>query len=635
MSVVRFTPLADCGAFVGYQDVAALRVGWVVRTHHENNLFYGWTFASKHASGRGIVIAFPSSDQEWGGLQAVLNEAGIHIPETVREDARKAIHNANKRYMSSFEPGAPTDGYGIHGLLLPPIPFQISGVKYAEEMGWRAVIGDDMGLGKTIQGLGCALNTQAKRIVVVTRSIAVEGWGKAIKKFTDYPVLTASGVKEIKSTRKDGSLKMPEGEIALNFGIDQLHEQQGFLVIHYNILHAWGDEILRYKPDLFLLDEIHAVKNPEARCSKTAYHIIENVEKAVGLSGTLMPNRPKELYHVLNAIQPGKWGDFFSYAKRYCDAKQVVVSREWRVTKEKRTCTPCGGKGCAKCGKTGQVAVKECIEKKAWDFDGASNSMELHQRLRSTGVVRRLKKDVLSSLPKTQETFSIPASKRYREVEKGVLLAIGDGVFEGVVFDPGNNKKHEASMHELFRAAVEDKIEWMKEWLDAFLQDTDEKLVVTFHHQRVGDEAAKWLTENGYGFVPMYGSNPDRKGEGKFQEDPNIRVALCSYAVSREAITLTASSYMLCMEYAWTPSWMEQMMDRIDRYGQERGCNYYFPLLENSVEYRLVSAMLEKQDISSVIMEGKHIRTIEVDLGKSGVKKPAAARKSSVAPAMV
>ena len=83
--------------------------------------------------------------------------------------------------------------------------------------------------------------------------------------------------------------------------------------------------------------------------------------------------------------------------------------------------------------------------------------------------------------------------------------------------------------------------------------------------------------------------------------------------MAREAVTLTASKYQLAMEYPWVPGWAEQARDRTRRIGQENAVTYYYPILVGSVEERIVLAMLKKQDIVSIITQGKHLRSIGID----------------------
>ena len=126
--------------------------------------------------------------------------------------------------------------------------------------------------------------------------------------------------------------------------------------------------------DLLVADEAHYMKNDTSRRSKAVRCI--TAKRRLLLTGTPLVNRPKELFPMLNYLDPVEWQNFFRYGMRYCNAHQISIGR----------------------GRT------------AWDFNGASHLGELQDRLRSTLMLRRLKRDVLSELPaKQRQVIELPA----------------------------------------------------------------------------------------------------------------------------------------------------------------------------------------------------------------------------------
>ena len=596
-SAFFFRPTGSSGVYRLYYGCGRLLMGWALdRSYKSNKLHREWPFCSRY--GDYVLLPFPSTLIEWRTLHRMLNALELHCPEHLQDVAMQAVGNAELRIDLSHSPKM-GEALRIPGLKTPPgfeaplFPFQEVALKYIESLGFRALVGDDMGLGKTPIGIAAILHSGAQRAIVVTRSVALGAWQRAIATWSDMPCVMAVGPRVVKSRRKDGVVTIKPGTVTLNDGLKNV--TNGIVLLNYELLSAWRDELMQYGADIIVLDEVHAVKEPKAARSKAAYDLMEQCPAAVGLTGTPINNRPLELFHVVHHLQPGKWGEFFNFAVRYCNAHRKLIGKDW--------------KNCTLVKRDDGKMVKVPAEKYAWDFSGSKREKELYRRLRANIMVRRLKDDVLDLLPPIEETIPLEPTERYWKVETGELALI-----EGILSpNPLAKKKAEASLHTLFAAAALDKIEWAKEWLAAFLEDTDQKIVIFFHYQRVGEALQAMLHEWGIPHVNLWGTNPDADGDHVFQTNPNMRVALCSYSMAREAVTLTKAAYQMMMEYPWVPGWAEQARDRTRRIGQERAVTYYYPILVGSAEERLVRAMLGKQDIISVITQGVHRRSIGID----------------------
>ena len=590
-------PSASPGVFGTYYGSGALLTGWALqRSYNSNELLKAWPFCTRYQNV--VLVPFPGSASEFQFLNRLFKEFDIPLPAQELSIVQSSVRNAELRLQLSHCPKI-DESIVVPGLKIPPgfdrplFPFQEVALQYIESLGYRALVGDDMGLGKTAVGIAAALQYRATKVVVVTRSVALGAWQRAIGTWSDYACVTATGTKPLKTRRKDGIITVPQGSVVLNSGLALVED--GVVLLNYDLLTAWREELLNWKPDMVIFDEVHAVKEPKASRSQAAYALMGQCGAVIGLTGTPINNRPLELYHILHNIQPGKWGEFFNFVQRYCNAHQKVISRDWKnatvVVQE-------DGK-----------KVRVPIEKKAWDFSGSKLEKELYKRLRSNIMVRRLKDDVLDLLPAMEETIPLAPTERYWKVEEGELEFI-----EGILSENTSNQKQgEKSLHALFAAAALDKIDWVRDWLASFLEDTDQKLVIFFHYQRVGEALHEMLNDWGISHVNLWGTKPDANGDHTFQTQTDCRVALCSYSMAREAVTLTEAAYQLSMEYPWVPGWAEQARDRTRRIGQKRSVTYYYPILVGSAEERIVRAMLSKQDIISVITQGVHKRSLGID----------------------
>ena len=113
------------------------------------------------------------------------------------------------------------------------------------------------------------------------------------------------------------------------------HAQPGVLrVVVVNYESAWRDalakEILKQAWDFLVLDEIHRIKSPGGKSSKFCARLRPKAKRVLGLSGTVMPHSPADLYGSFRALDPGIFGTSFTkFRARYCvmggfNAKQIV-----------------------------------------------------------------------------------------------------------------------------------------------------------------------------------------------------------------------------------------------------------------------------------------------------------------------
>src|SRR4030042_31546 len=201
---------------------------------------------------------------------------------------------------------------------------------------------------------------------------------------------------------------------------------------------------------VLILDEIHMAKNNKAKRTKDVKMLGRVTPHVIGLSGTPIVNRPIEAFNAINLIEPTIAPSFWEYAQRYCAAKQTRFG---------------------------------------WDFSGASHTQELHQKLVSTIMLRRLKSDVLKDLPDKIRAFipiQLSNQKEYNSAEndfiafvrreKGIEAAKRISAIEAL-----------AKIEGLKQLAVKGKMDECIDWIHDFL-DVDGKLVVFAVHRFVIDQ---------------------------------------------------------------------------------------------------------------------------------------------------
>jgi len=204
----------------------------------------------------------------------------------------------------------------------------------------KFILADDMGLGKTTSTIIAALESGAKKILIICPASLKLNWEREIRNYSDRPIYICEGKK---------------------------YEEADFVISNYDIIKNFHDtkekeksQILKSNFDLIIIDEAHYISNVQAQRTKLINDITEKVKKIWLLTGTPITSRPINYYNLLKIIDNPVAQNWMAYVIRYCEGYQFNVG---------------GGR-------------------KIWNVQGASNLEELRDRI-SRQVLRRLKTDVL------------------------------------------------------------------------------------------------------------------------------------------------------------------------------------------------------------------------------------------------
>lgn len=336
------------------------------------------------------------------------------------------------------------------------------------------------------------------------------------------------------------------------------------------ILSAWGT---------LILDEAHLVKNPKTQRSKAIRTLRQHAKRVWCLTGTPVPNKPVELHPLLALVDPDTWDPggkgFFRFALRYCDGHKEHVARN----------------------------------KDVWVFDGASNLDELQERLRSSCMVRRLKRDVLSELPaKVRQVIELPANGASRIVaaeRKAVQQQPGESFDDAVSRLAASGKLGFEELARTRREVAEAKIPAVLEHCRTFLEsEPGLKLCVWAHHHSVIDALTEGMAD--FGSAKLTGdTNPEERQRvvDAFQTDPRTRVFVGSIQAGGVGLTLTAAHHAIFAELDWVPGNVTQAEDRCHRIGQRECVQVQHLVLEGSIDAHLARIIVAKQAVSDAALD--------------------------------
>lgn len=438
------------------------------------------------------------------------------------------------------------------------LPYQAAGIEYAYSRS-RVLIADEMGLGKTIQAIGVvnAADRYSQHVLVICPSSVKYNWVNEFTKWTTNG-LTAGCVEG--RTGKD--------------------PQTNVVVINYELLSSHQDLVRSVEWDNLIIDEAHYLKSGKsdrtaqvfgrkrAKDEKPALRPIP-FKRIMMLTGTPILNNPKELWPLIQALDPAGLGsDWFGYARRYCQLIEITRFN------------PSTGKD----------------ERIGWKWDGADNLQELQTIMRDRFMIRRLKKDVLKDLPpKTRQVIVLEAKKGLTKLLERDRLFYDEYVKQhGEDVPPPEFTESAKVRKEVAIAKIPYLIDYLKEVLD----ETD-KVVFFAHHHEVLDAVKAAFGHAATGFDGRTNSTDREMAINQFQ-DPTSGKRLFAGGIQAAGIgvTLTAARIAVFGEMDWVPGNNTQAEDRLHRIGQKENVLIRYVVLRGSNDERIVEKCIHKQEIS-------------------------------------
>ena len=436
------------------------------------------------------------------------------------------------------------------------MPFQKVPAYYSREHP-NVLIGDAPGLGKTIQAIAISNEHELPLNLVVCPASIRLNWRREIEAWSwmgpedsrPFPILKATSVPSI--------------------GVG--HQQSPWVIVSYDMLRNPHllELLCETEWDHLILDEAHYLKTPDAKRTRAVFgggrskgpNLAERSDRITALTGTPLPNRPRECFTLANALCPESidWMSYDDFTYRFNPSGMIELSDERLINIEKKGRLP-----------------------------------ELQARLRSNFMIRRLKTDVLKDLPdKTYEFTYLEPDGRIREVlrhEHMLGFSIGD------LIDPNAEIFGQISTirREMGEAKVPRLIEHMK-----FLLDIVElpKVVFFLHHKSVM-QACYDALERYRISVLRGGMSPQAKHASvtEFVSNKNKRIFMGQLDAAGLGIDglQRVASHAVVGEPAWTPSTNEQAIDRLHRHGQHGNVIAQFAIVEGSLDEKVLKSVLDK-----------------------------------------
>ncbi|MQL86703.1 hypothetical protein Taro_019232 [Colocasia esculenta] len=229
-------------------------------------------------------------------------------------------------------------------------------------------------------------------------------------------------------------------------------------------------------------------------------------------------------------------------------------------------------------------------------YQGASNHEELHNLMKATVMIRRLKKDVLSELPvkRRQQVFL--------ELHEKDLKQIRALFHELEVIKSNIQACDSVEMVESLRIS-------RRNIINKIYNDSAEAKIPA-----VLDYLGTVVEKKKVDCIRIDGSTPSSTRQeliSQFQENDGIKAAVLSIKAAGVGLTLTAASTVIFAELSWTPGDIIQAEDRAHRIGQAHSVNIYYLLANETVDDIIWDVVQGKLENLGQVLDG-HENTLDI-----------------------
>ena len=413
-------------------------------------------------------------------------------------------------------------------LKLRPYGYQCDGINFATENPY-CIIGDEMGLGKTPQAIGVLAAHAAPSLVICPASLKYN-WQAELEKFCGIASFIIEGNTNFTAKKNQWAIELIMNDWPIVF------------IVNYEIIRKY--EIFFRHCKHWVIDEAHALKNPDAERTKTFYkYLLEWKPKtATFLTGTAITNNVADFYSLLDFCSHSpkenglrisdnpKWSSWFRFAQYFCHSRQTDFGTK---------------------------------------YSGLKNWPDLRE-IMAHKYIRRSAQDYLPDLPPlTRSIFTCkPDEKLLHSIDEGLSIAL-QILRNGGKFDPETDvaistaKKGAAALKTPFTAEIA-----------ISLISEGEKVIIFSDHIDACQDIKNRIGKTCWLITSATTQKVRQHTCECFQDKTNTdcQAIVATYGTMNAGRTLTAARITIANDLPWIPATYLQAEKRFHRIGQTEKC---------------------------------------------------------------
>lgn len=448
-------------------------------------------------------------------------------------------------------------------LLKKPRSYQMDYLYYAINHG-NHVNGSSVGTGKTASSIFYAEMLDLFPCMVVCPASVKSGW---LREWKETNPNRRVSVISTTSPAEDFDADV----LVINYDIlGRRTEKNGKTSIEVRL-----DGMKKKAFSLIIADEIHFLKNRKSIRSKTFKKLTGKSSAIIGLTGTLIMNRPVELLNILALI--GRLKEIAPddpyhryFFERYCNLKETF----WGM-----------------------------------DMTGASNIKELNDLLIKCCYFHVNKRDALKELPPVTENMvecEITNKKAYKAAEEDLLEFIFKHFKDEERVEKAARAEFLVKMNLLKQLSLEGKVKAIKKWIEEWLEaNEDDKLLVFGSHSTILKDIQKFFKNS----LLVIGETTGKKREktlSDFSSDPSKRLLFANIGCLGTGVDglQKVCSNMAILELPPRPSDLVQVIGRLERSGQQNPVTIQYLLSSSTIDKDLWEMLKNKKSVTDMLNKG-------------------------------
>lgn len=433
----------------------------------------------------------------------------------------------------------------------------------------------EQGTGKTLVAIGVIghryLNGKVERVLVVGPKAAASPWTRQLREFADFPydlhvlidIPVESKIKIMKNLRRTSSPNLQ--------------------IVFINLESYWrtGLEgaIIKWKPDMVVIDESHRIKERSSKQSRMAHRLGDRCKYKMILTGTPAPESPLDYwsqYRFLNkeifgtrfsafrdeyAVMHGFWK---SKVKKFKNLKRLakkVYSIAYRVTKDEALDLP--------------PTVDEVLEAR------------LHPK------AQKYYNDMLEQFFFTLEDENIAIDAPIVITQMMKLQQITGGT---LIYEVDGERKT--------KRIPSGKLEILQDFIHDYPKE--DKVVIFARFRGEIEAIEEVVRKSKRKYVKIVGgmTSEDRiKAEEEFQDNPEVTVMIAQIKAGGISIDLTAAKAAVFYSTSFSYEEYDQARARVHRIGQKNKVTYYHIVTKDTIDEEILAALREKKTISQLVAD--------------------------------
>ena len=438
-----------------------------------------------------------------------------------------------------------------------------------------------MGCGKTVTAMSLAEVLHKRGLIehcLIICAVASlrQNWKKEIQKYSNETCcvlgervtktgrITYTTVKE-----RVEQLKNPISEFFVITNIESIRDD--------SVIKAISSGSNKF--DMIIVDEIHRCNNKQSQQGANLLKL--RAQYKIGLSGTLLVNKPLDLYLPL-VFTENDHSTLTNFKNQYC----IFGSNSFTQ----------------------------------YQIIGYKNLDLLKEELDQCSL-RRTLNDVVDMPLKTVDTELLEMLDEHANFYDSIKEGVKDEALK-VDLNPANVL---SLMTRLRQATVDPgilttesvkstKIERCIELIQD-LAEQHEKVIVFSNFKQPLETIAQRLSK----LDPLvctgdYTDDHVSKCVDRFQTDPNSLICLCTHARMGTGFTLNAAAYAIMLDTPYTYSSLDQSICRLYRLNNTRPCYIKILACKDTIDERIMKIVETKRDLGDYVMDGKMSDSLQAEL---------------------